>query len=99
VVRQWYDNRMKKERITITLDRDVLAAANEAVKAGQADSVSAWVNRALAAHVVKARKLRGMAELIAEYEAKHGVITEAEMAMQEREDRRNAIVIRGRKRR
>ena len=91
-----YDSSMsKKGRITITLDQTLIDMANAAVAAGRAESLSAWINLALAEHLGKERRLALMAELLAEYEAKHGVITPAEVAAQEREDRRNAIVIRG----
>lgn len=84
-----------KARVTVTLDRALVEAANVAVAAGRADSVSGWVNRALAEQVAKERRLAALASLIAEYEAAHGVITAAELALREREDRRKAIVIRG----
>ena len=42
-------------------------------------------------------KVARLAELIAGYEAEHGMITPAELAARQREDRRNAVVIRGAK--
>ena len=85
----------RKERITVTLDRALVAAANAAVAAGRADSLSAWVNLALAEHVAKERRLVALSKLIEEYEADYGVITPEELALREREDRRKAVVIRG----
>lgn len=85
----------KKERVTVTLDRALVDAANAAVAAGRADSVSAWVNLALAEQAAKERRLSALSSLVAEYEAEYGVITPEELALREREDRRNAIVIRG----
>lgn len=85
----------RKERVTVTLDRALVEAANAAVAAGRADSLSAWVNRALAEQVVKERRLAALSRLVAEYEAEHGEITAEELALREREDRRNAVVIRG----
>ena len=94
---RWYDTSMseRKERITVTLDRTLVDAANAAVAAGRADSLSAWVNLALAEHVAKERRLAALSKLLAEYEADYGVITPEELALREREDRRKAIVIRG----
>jgi hypothetical protein len=89
---------VRKERVTITLDRTLVDAANAAVAAGLADSLSAWINVAVAEHVAKERRLAALAELIGAYEAKHGTISAAELATREREDRREAIVIRGAKR-
>jgi Arc/MetJ-type ribon-helix-helix transcriptional regulator len=86
----------RKERVTVTLDPALIDAANAAVAAGRAPSLSAWVNLALAEHVAKERRLAALSELVAEYEAKHGVISAAELARREREDRRGAIVVRGR---
>lgn len=83
----------------MTVDRQLLAAANAAVAAGRAASVSAWVNDALTAQADRERRLALLAELIADYEAKHGVITDEELEAQRRADRRNALVIRGTKRR
>ncbi len=40
--------------------------------AGDADSVSAWVNDALRQKAEHERKLRGLAEFIKAYEAEHG---------------------------
>ncbi|MFC3997552.1 hypothetical protein ACFOVU_16585 [Nocardiopsis sediminis] len=37
-----------KKRVTVTLDPDLLAAAESAVESGEARSVSAWVNDAIA---------------------------------------------------
>ena len=85
----------RKERITVTLDRELVAAANAAVAAGRADSLSAWVNLALAEHVAKERRLAALSKMITEYEADYGVITAEELARREREDRRRAVVIRG----
>ncbi len=85
----------RKERVTVTLDRALVEAANAAVAAGRADSLSAWVNLALAEHVAKERRLAALSDLVASYEAEYGVISAAELATREREDRRKAIVIRG----
>src|SRR6267142_1850298 len=85
----------RKERVTVTLDRALVEAANAAVAAGRAGSLSAWVNVALAEHVAKERRLAALSDLLAEYEAEYGEITPAELAMREREDRRKAVVIRG----
>jgi hypothetical protein len=85
----------RKARVTVTLDRALIAAANAALAAGRADSLSAWVNQALAEHVAKERRLAALSNVLAEYEASHGEITAAELALREREDRRNAVVVRG----
>ena len=84
----------RKERMTVTIDRALLEAANEAVASGQAPSLSMWVNIALAERVAKERRLRALAEAIKAYEAEFGEISEAEMIAQQRADQRTAISIR-----
>src|SRR6267142_2153142 len=74
----------RKERVTVTLDRALVEAANAAVAAGRAGSLSAWVNVALAEHVAKERRLAALSDLLAEYEAEYGEITPAELAMWQR---------------
>jgi hypothetical protein len=70
-------------------------AANEAVAAGRAGSLSAWVNLALAERAAKDRRLRAMAQAVAAYEAEFGKISAAEMEAQRLADQRNAVVVRG----
>lgn len=84
----------RKERLTVTVNPELVVAANEAVVAGLADSVSGWVNDALAANAQEDRRIRAMSEAIAAYEAEFGEITAAEIVDQQRADREAAIVIR-----
>ena len=84
----------RKERITVTVDRSLVDAANQAVASGQASSVSTWVSGALAERVAKERHLRALAEAVAGYEAEFGVISEADMIARERADRRSAVAVR-----
>lgn len=89
----------RKERLTVTVDREWVEAGSAAVAAGQAESLSGWVNLALAERAAKERRLRAMAEAIGAYEAEFGPITDAELADQQRSDLRNAVVVRGVRRR
>jgi hypothetical protein len=84
-----------KERLTVTVDRDILEAGHEAVADGRADSLSAWVNRALAERIAKERRLSALARAIDSYEEEFGTISEEEMLMQARADRASARVVRG----
>ena len=86
---------MSKERLTVTVDRHLVQAAGEAVAEGRVESLSAWVNLALAERAAKDRRLRALAAAVAGYEAKFGEMTAAEIAAQERADRAGARVIRG----
>src|SRR5882724_10561122 len=87
----------RKERLTVTVDRELIEAASAAVAACRAESLSGWVNLALTERVAKERRLRAMAEALALYEAEFGAISPAELAVQKRTDARSAVVVRGRR--
>jgi hypothetical protein len=87
----------RKERLTVTVDPELIQAGQEAVAAGLATSLSAWVSAALAEHVLRERRLSALAEAIADYEAEFGEITEREMREQARADRASAEVVRGKR--
>ena len=84
-----------KERLSASVDADLLAVAQEAVSEGRAESVSAWVNEALRLKVAHDRRLRALDEFVAAFEAQHGKITEAEMREAARRARGRAVVVRG----
>jgi hypothetical protein len=88
----------RKERLTVTVDPDLVAAGNKAVAEGRADSLSGWVNSALVDRAARDRRLEGLASAIADYEAEYGEITDEEMAAVKRADRQAAVVVRGRSR-
>jgi hypothetical protein len=90
---------MSKERLTVTVDSELIEVANRAVTEGRVASLSGWVNLALTERAAKERRLRALTEAVAAYEHEFGEITTAELARQERADRRNAISVRPRKRR
>src|SRR5262245_46900049 len=87
----------RKERLTVTVDPALVEAGNDAVAEGRAESLSAWVNAALAARVANERRLQALAEAVAEYEREFGAISPQELAAQARADRGSAIVVRGKK--
>jgi Arc/MetJ-type ribon-helix-helix transcriptional regulator len=68
-----------KARLSATVDTDVLESVQAAVSVGEAESVSAYVNDALRLKAEHDRRLRGIDDFIAAYEAEHGEITEEEM--------------------
>ena len=88
-----------KERLTVTVDSELIEAANQAVAEGRVASLSGWVNLALAERAAKERRLRTLAKAIAGYEEAFGEITAAELAAQERVDRQSATAVRPRRRR
>lgn len=87
--------RQPKERLTVTVDPELVVAANEAVAAGRAQSLSGWVNAALAERAWRDRKLVALSAGVADYEAEFGVISDEEIAAQQRADRESAVVVRG----
>ncbi|HEV3288288.1 MAG TPA: hypothetical protein VG123_04780 [Streptosporangiaceae bacterium] len=84
-----------KERLSASVDADLVAVAQEAVALGRAESVSAWVNEALRLKVAHDRRLRALDEFVAAFEAEQGEITEAEMSEAARRARGRAVVVRG----
>ena len=82
-----------KVRLTASVDSEVAAAARDAVAAGRASSVSAWVNEAMRRHSDHERRLAALAAFVAAYEAEHGVITEEEMGDASRWARDRAVAV------
>jgi hypothetical protein len=87
--------RTLKARLTVTVEPGLVRAGREAVAAGDAESLSAWVNVALTDRAARDRRLRALGEAVSAYEAEFGVITAKELADQARADRLRARVVRG----
>jgi Arc/MetJ-type ribon-helix-helix transcriptional regulator len=85
---------MSKQRLTVTVDPHLVRAGNDAVEDGSVDSLSAWVNLALAERAAKDRRLAALADAVSAYEAQFGSITSEELAAQARADRVAARVVR-----
>lgn len=85
----------RKERLTVTVDPEFIEAGNDAVGEGRAESLSAWVNAALAERVAKEHRLVALAQAVAAYEERFGVISAQELVDQTRADRESAVVLRG----
>jgi hypothetical protein len=88
---------IRKKRLTVTVDPELVEAGHRAVAGGDADSLSGWVSRALSEKVHRDRRLEHLRAAIADYEAEFGEITPAEITTQRRADRENAVVVRGRR--
>ncbi len=87
---------VKKHRLTVTVDPELIEAGQRAVKSGQAESISGWVSTALADKIRHDRKLALLAAAVADYEQEFGEISDEEIVTQRRADRRDATVVRGR---
>lgn len=84
-----------KQRLSASVDADLLEAAESAVAAGVASSVSAWVNDALRLKRDQERRLAALAAFVTAYEAEHGVIATDEIQQAVRRAGTRAIVVRG----
>jgi hypothetical protein len=89
---------MNKRRVTVTVDEVLLGAALKAVEDGRAESVSAWINDSISEHVQREHRAVVMRQMLAEYEAEHGEITDEEIAKQSQADRDAAAHLRQRAR-
>lgn len=79
---------MKKQRLSASVDVELIEAAAAAVVAGTSPTVSAWVNDALRLKLEHDRRLQALAEFIRQYELEHGEITPDEV----RTAKRNALI-------
>lgn len=90
-----YDYRMvTKQRLSASVDHDLIEAGHAAVQAGQAESLSAWVNEALRRQADEERRLRALDHFIEVHEADHGKITDEEIVETTRRMRARAIAVR-----
>lgn len=83
-----------RERLSATVEADLLAAGRDAVAEGRAESISGWVNSALRRQAEHDRRMRALDEFLEAYESKHGEITGQEMQEAARRARSRAVVVR-----
>lgn len=90
----------RKERLSASVDAELIAAAERAVAEGRADNLSAWVNDALRLKLERDAQLAALASFIAAYEEEHGEIGPDEIRQASRRARARASLARtaGRKR-
>ena len=86
---------MSKYRMSASVDADLVEAGHAAVAAGEAHSLSAWVNEALRRQAEHDRRLRALDEFLAAFEAEHGPISATEMSDARSRARGRAVVVRG----
>lgn len=84
-----------KQRLSASVDADLIETAEAAVAAGLAASVSAWVNDALRLKRDQDRRLAALVEFVTAYEAEHGAITADEIRQAARRAGARAVVVRG----
>ncbi|HUP69567.1 MAG TPA: hypothetical protein VM142_07090 [Acidimicrobiales bacterium] len=86
---------MTRQRLSATVEEELLAAGRTAVAEGRADSLSGWVNDALRRQADHDRRMRALDEFLGAYEADHGEITPEEMQAATRRARSRADIVRG----
>jgi putative addiction module CopG family antidote len=87
---------ISKERLSASVDTDLIEAGRAAVADGRYGSLSEWVNEALRRQSEHDTTLAALREFIAEWEAEHGSITDDEMVEATRRARSRAVIVRGR---
>jgi Arc/MetJ-type ribon-helix-helix transcriptional regulator len=76
-----------KQRLSASVDAELIRAAEQAVKRGLAASVSAWVNEALQLKLDQERRLESLAAFVSTYEREHGEIFPEEIRLATRRAR------------
>lgn len=94
VCREYHVRMTVRQRLSATVQADLLAAGRNAVAEGRAESLSGWVNEALARQTDHERRMKALDEFIRAYEAEHGEISAAEIRDARRRARARAVVIR-----
>jgi Arc/MetJ-type ribon-helix-helix transcriptional regulator len=84
-----------KQRLSASVDADLLAAAEAAASQGGFVSLSAWVNDALRLKLEQDRRLEALAAFVAAYEREHGEIAMADIDAAARRARARATAVRG----
>ncbi len=83
-----------KQRLSASVDAELLEAAHDAVARSRAPSLSAWVNDALRLKHEHDRRLEALADFIAAFESEHGEISSDEMRNAARRARARARTVR-----
>ncbi|HEX5000638.1 MAG TPA: hypothetical protein VFY29_20610 [Terriglobia bacterium] len=85
---------MSKQRLSVSVDADLIQAAERAVARRHSDSVSAWVNEALRLRLAQENRLEALAAFVDAYEREFGEISPEDMRMASRRARQRAVVVR-----
>ncbi|MGH9165644.1 MAG: hypothetical protein ACRDZW_09060 [Acidimicrobiales bacterium] len=83
-----------RERLSATVEPELLEAGRAAVEEGRAATLSEWVNDALRRQADHDRRMKALDDFLDAYESKHGEITEAEILDATRRTRGRAVVVR-----
>lgn len=83
-----------RQRLSVSIDADLVEAARTAVNKGRAANLSAWVNEALRRQVEHEERMHALDAFLTAYEAQHGLISEDEIREATRRARARAVVVR-----
>lgn len=83
-----------KQRLSASVDGDLLASGRAAVSAGRAGSISEWVNEALRRQATHDARLEAVGDFITAFEAEHGQLTDKEIEDAYRRAKARAIIVR-----
>jgi hypothetical protein len=83
-----------KQRLSASVDADLMAAAEAATRRGDARTLSAWVNDAFRLKLEHDRRMLALATFIDAYESQHGEITPEEIERATRSARARALPVR-----
>lgn len=84
-----------KQRLSASVDSELLDAAERAAKRGEVANVSAWVNDAMRLKLEHDRGLAELAVVIADFETEYGEITKEDVDKAVRTVRSRALSVRG----
>lgn len=84
-----------RHRLSVSVDQDLVDAGHDAVAAGRAPTLSAWVSAALRRQVEEDHRFDGLGEYLDAYEREHGPITDEEIEAVRAHDRATAVRVRG----
>jgi hypothetical protein len=83
-----------KQRLSASVDADLMAVGEAAARRGQVPTLSAWVNDALKLKVEHDQRLQALSAFIDAYEHEHGEITSEEIDFATRRANSRAILVR-----
>ena len=83
-----------KQRLSASVDADLVAAAEAATARGEVPTLSAWVNDALRLKLEHDRRLQALAAFIGAFEAENGEIALEEMTRAARKASSRAVPVR-----
>lgn len=72
---------MSKQRLSVSVDSELVEAGDASVARGRSKTLSAWVNEALQLKAEHERRIEALATFVSMYEDEHGEITAEEVRM------------------